>query len=218
MIELLPAELLDSLVIGGHTGFGREVPESRGEDGEGGIGMAWMVAVLLLAVGTAGLLVWLSPSLRAKLTKVAPLVLIAAVMATVVVWAAPSGGGEDSLIVERATSPTGAPELLVSLGEDDLNTLDSTNGKTAVRVECLGREGQVVLEAEHKWPFGNEPGYDYPHVHQAASREQLRRADRCRIQGTSVRLDADVKGPGAPGSRDSQAPGEREGEESDELP
>ncbi|MFN2488964.1 MAG: hypothetical protein ABR529_04360 [Actinomycetota bacterium] len=197
MIELLPAELLDSLVLGGHTGYGKELRESRGEDGEGGIGMAWIVAVLLLAVGTVGLLVWVSSSsTRAKLKKVAPGVLIAAVMATpLMVWTATSGVDDDqSLVVERATSPTGAPEFIVSLAEDDLNTLGTTNGKRAVRVECLSREGQVVLQAKQRWPFDNEPGYEYPHAHQAASSEQLRRADRCRLQGTHVRLDADVEG------------------------
>ena len=196
MIEFIHAELLDSLVLGGHTGFGRELREPRGEDGEGGIGLPWIVAVLLLAVGTVALLVWLSPSsTRAQLRKVAPGVLIAAIMATpLVVWTATSGGDEQVLIVERAASPNGAPELIVMLAEDDLNTLATTNGTRAVRVECLGREGQVVLEAKLRWPFENDVGYDYPHAHQAASSEELRRADRCRLRGTGVRLEADVEG------------------------
>ena len=196
MIELIPAELLDSLVLGGHTGYGRELRESRGEDGEGGIGLPWIVAVLLLAVGTVALLVWLSPSsTRAKLRKAAPGVLIAAVMATpLVVWTATSGGDEKGLIVERAKSPNGAPELIVTLAEDDLNTLATTNGTRAVRVECLSGEGQVVLVAKLRWPFDNDLGYHYPHAHQAASSEQLRRADRCRLQGTEGRLEADVEG------------------------
>ncbi len=198
MIELLTAELVDSLVLAGHTGYGKELRESRGAEGEGGIGMAWIVAVLLLAVGTIGLLVWLSSSsTKAKLKKMAPGVLIAAVMATpLMVWAATTGVDDDqSLIVERATSPTGAPELIVSLAEDDLNTLGTTNGKRTVRVECLSREGQVVLQARQRWPFGNEPGYEYPHAHQAASSEELHRAARCRLQGAHVRLEADVRAP-----------------------
>ena len=35
-------------------------------------------------------------------------------------------------------------------------------------MECLGRDG-LVLGARQRWPFVTEPGYDYPHVHQAAS-------------------------------------------------
>ena len=105
------------------------------------------------------------------------------------------GGDQKSLIVERATGMTGAPEFIVYLGEDDVNTLDTTNGKRAVRVECLGRDGKVVLDARQRWPFVNEPGYDYPHVHQAASPEQLQRAERCRLRGTRVRLEGDVEGP-----------------------
>lgn len=220
MTELLQAELLDSLVLGGHTGYGGELRESRGEDGEGGIGLPWIVAVLLLAVGTVTLLVRVSPSsTRAKLKKVASGVLIAAVMATpLMVWAATSGGDEQGLIVERATSPNGAPEFIVSLAEDDVNTLDTTNGRRAVRVECLGREGQVVLEAKQRWPFANESGYDYPHAHQAASSEQLRRADRCRIQGTHVRLEADVEGSELREVETDERVEDGQYEEDDELP
>jgi hypothetical protein len=199
MIELIPAEIQDSLVIAGHNGFGKEVRESRGgDDGEAGIGTAWIVAAILLAVVTVALLVWVSPSsTKAKLKSAAPGVLIAAIMATpLMVWAATSGGDAQNLIVERARSEdTGAPELIVSLAEDDLNTLDTTNGKRGVRVECLGRGGQVVLEASQRWPFPSERGYDYPHAHQTASPNQLRRAELCRLQGTHVRLEARVEGP-----------------------
>jgi hypothetical protein len=75
-----------------------------------------------------------------------------------------------------------------------LNTLNATNGKRTVRVECLGRGGQAVLDAKQKWPFVKEPGYDFPHAHQAASPEQVQRADRCRVTGTGVTLEADVEG------------------------
>jgi hypothetical protein len=198
VMDLLFTELVDSLLVGGHSGYGTALSgrESGGDDGEGGIGMASIVAVLLLALVTAGLLVWLNPSsAKAKLKSVAPAALISIFMAApLLVWAGSSGGDEKSLIVERATSLTGAPELIVSLGDEDLNTLGTTDGKGAVRVECLGREGQVVLTAEQRWPFINEPGYDYPHVHQAASRKQLQQADTCRLRGTRVRLEADVKG------------------------
>jgi hypothetical protein len=196
MMDVLLAELLESLVLGGHSGYGTSLKESSGDGGGGGIGTAPIVIVVLLALVTVALLVGLNPSgARARLKRVAPIALITAMMAApLLLWAATSGGDERSLIVERATTRTGAPELIVSLGEDDLNTLDTTHGKRTVRVECLGREGQVVLEAKRRWPFPNERGYDYPHRHQAASAEQLRRADRCRLKGTRVRLEADVEG------------------------
>ena len=76
-----------------------------------------------------------------------------------------------------------------------MNTLETTDGRRAVRIECFDRDGQVILDAEQRWPFRvNEAGYDYPHVHQAATREQLQQADRCELRGTRVRLEADVKG------------------------
>jgi hypothetical protein len=192
--------LLDlTTFFGGHSYDTGSPPRvSTGDDGGGGIGTAHIVAVALLALVTAGLMLWLSPSgARAKLRPAAPAALMAViVVAPLALWAAsPSGGDEKSLIVERATDLSGAPELIVYLGEDDLNTLRTTNGEKAVRVECRGRDGQVILDARQRWPFVSEPGYDYPHVHQAASFEQLQRADRCRLRGTRVRLEGQVEGP-----------------------
>jgi hypothetical protein len=183
--------------FGGHgydTGSSPRV--STGEDAGGGIGGVHIVAVALLALVTAGLMLWLSPP-GARLRPAAPAALMAViVVGPLAVWAAsPSGGDEKSLIVERATDLRGAPEFIVYLGEDDLNTLDTTNGKRAVRVQCRGRDGRVILDARQRWPFVNEPGYDYPHVHQAATLEQLQRADRCRLRGTHVRLEGQVEGP-----------------------
>jgi hypothetical protein len=209
--QLFLSALLDfPIILAGHEGSitGKRSPDagSGAEDG-GGIGMAPIIAVIVLAVVTVGLLVWLNRQEKAsvgeqgagslKLRSVAPAGFIAAIIAMpLIVWAASSGGDEEkSLMVERSTSRTGAPEFILTLGEDDLNTLETTNGKRAVRVECLGREGQMVLDAKQRWPFrSKEPGYDYPHTHQAASRQQLQQADRCRLRGTRVRLEAEVEG------------------------
>jgi hypothetical protein len=203
--------LLDSsLVLAGHGYDFRSTPsgESSGGDDGGGLSMTWIVLVLVLLVGTVLLLAWLNrregsgdatratrvrmPSLRSA----APVAFIVVVVAApLIFWTASSGGEEEfDLKVERFTSVTGDPELLVSLGEDELNTLEATNGTRTVRVTCAGRQGQPVLDAKQKWPFIREPGYDYPHAHQAASEEQVQRADRCRVSGTRVRLAADVKG------------------------
>jgi hypothetical protein len=174
------------------------VGEPRGGDGEGGISMVWILAVLVLGVFTAGLLVGLNPSrAKARLRAFGPKALILIIIAApLIAWTASSSGGdEQSLIVDRATGLTGAPELLVSLGDDDLNTLETSNGDRVVRVQCVGRDGRIVLDAKQTWPFIDEPGYDYLHAHQPASREQLQQADRCRLQGTRTRLEADVQGP-----------------------
>jgi hypothetical protein len=199
-MQLLLSALPDiPTFIGGHgydTGALPPGEPGGGDDGGEGIGMASIVAVIGLSLATVAVLIWLDPSnARAKLKAVlpgAPIVVLIA--APLVVWAGSSEGDEKSLIVERATGRTGVPEFIVSLGDEELNRLQTTNGKRAVRVECLGREGQVVLTAKQRWPFIYERGYDYPHAHQAASREQLQQADRCRLRGTRVRLEADVKG------------------------
>jgi hypothetical protein len=185
--------------FGGHTYDTGATPfrDSGGGSGGGGISMGWVAAVLLLTVFTAGVLVSLDPSgARAKLQSVGPAAVMAVViLAPLMLWAAsPGGGDEPNLLVERATTRAGNPELIVYLGEDDLNTLRTTKGKRAVSLECLGRRGQVVLKARKRWPFINERGFDYPHVHQPAGVGQVHRVDRCRLRGTRVRLEADVEG------------------------
>ena len=195
------ALLLDvPFIEAGHQYDFRDVPpgESSGEGGGGGIGTVWIVAVGLLALVVVALFVSLNPSKAiARLKAVAPKALMLVVIAVpLIAWAASSGGDEQqSLVVERWTNDAGAPELIIWLGEKDLNTLETTDGKRTVQVECVGRDGQVVLDAEQTWPFvDNEAGYDAPHAHQPASREQLQRADRCRLLGTRVQLETDVTG------------------------
>jgi hypothetical protein len=202
--------LLDSiLVLAGHgdsiTGNPMPGGESSSEDG-GGIAPAAIVGVLLLAVVVVGLLVWLNRqeqesgdevAVRAPRSRsIAPAALIAAVIAApLIMWTASSGGDDEkSLIVERWTNDKGAPELIVSLVEDDLNTLKATKGRRTVRLSCVGRQGQAVLDSEPKWPFITEAGYDYPHVHQAATSEQVQRADSCRLRADDLSLEADVEG------------------------
>jgi hypothetical protein len=185
-------------VIGGHTyDIGSSSSrESGGGDGGGGIGTASIIAVLAVVLVTVGVLASLNPSsARRKARSAAPAALMVVIVAMpLVLWAASSGGVEQSLIVERATDLPGGPELLVNLADKDLNKLQMTRGRRAVRVECLGGGGEVVIDARQKWPFINEPGYDYPHVHQRATREQLIRVERCRLRGTRIRLEADVEG------------------------
>jgi hypothetical protein len=203
--------MLDSvLVLAGHGDSitGNAVPtKDPGAEDESGIGMVPIVGVVLIVAIAVALMIWLnrqdkdaevadaSGAGTLRMKSVAPLALIAVVIATpLIVWTASSGGDEKNLKVERWTSVAGEPELLISLIEQELNTPETTDGKKVVRLECRGRDGQPVLTADQKWPFIKEKGYDYPHAHQAATPEQVQRADSCRLQGTSVSLEADVKG------------------------
>jgi cbb3-type cytochrome oxidase subunit 3 len=196
------------IIVAGHQYDFRGSPsgESGGDDGGGGIGTASIVAVLVLTLVTVGVLAWLNRRERGateesragplKMKTLVPVALtVVLIAAPLALWIASSGDDEETLIVERATGITGSPELIVYLEDDELNTLRTTHGRRTVRVECLGRQGQVVLDAKRRWPFiDDEPGFDSPHIHQAASREQLQQADRCRLRGTFVRLEADVRG------------------------
>ena len=198
--------LLDtSLVLAGHGYDFRSSPtsESGGGDDGGGISMTWIVAVAVLVLGTVAVLWWLNrrerepdASTALNLKAVAPVTLIVAVIAVpLVLWTASSGGDDEfDLKVERFTSVTGVPELLVSLGDEEMNTLSETDGKRTVRVECSGRDGKPLLDGEQKWPFIEERGYEFPHAHQAATPQEVQRAARCRVLGTRVTLEADVEG------------------------
>ena len=200
--------LVDSvLILAGHgydfarTGGG----QSGGDDGGGGISMGLIVAVLGLAAAVGGMLVWLNrrdaePAVDGgagilRMSSVLPVALLAAVIgAPLVLWTASSESDDRRLLVERWTSEKGQPELLVSLGDRQLNKLEMTNGRKTVRITCRGRDGQQVLAARQKWPFILERGYDYPQAHQPATAEQVRQAERCQLRGTSEKLSATVKG------------------------
>jgi hypothetical protein len=196
--------LLDtSLVLAGHGYDFRGSPssDSGGPDDGGGLNMAWIVAVVLLVLGTAAVMWWLSrerdEERSLNVRAVAPLALIVAVIAVpLVLWTAASGGDDEfDLKVERFSNiATGKPELLVSLGDEVLNKLEETRGKPVVRVQCSGRDGKPLLDAEQKWPFIKERGYEFPHAHQAATPEEVQRADRCRVVGTRTALAAAVEG------------------------
>ena len=204
------ATTLDAvLVLAGHgdsiTGYSTQTSGSPAED-EAGIGIVPIAAVVLLGITVVALMVWLNRqeadesgtrserSLSAR--SVAPAgLLVAVIAAPLVIWTASSGGEDAALSVERyVNDKTNEPELLISLREEGLNELSTTDGKRTVRIECTGRDGSSVLTAIQKWPFIVERGYEDPHAHQPASKEQTRLADRCRLRGTEQTLEADVEG------------------------
>jgi hypothetical protein len=188
------------LPIAGH-GYDVGGNITRSEPGGGGVGEGirtwWIIAVSLLALITVGTLVSLNPAgVLAKLKAAAPKALILLViLAPPIAWTASSrGGGDQKLTVERWTALDGTPELLVSLGNKALNVLETTDGRREVRVKCVDRDGKSVLDAKQKWPFIFERGYKFAHAHQKTSWQVLQRADRCRLVGARIRLEASVSG------------------------
>ncbi len=200
LLSLLLAQVDLPWIVAGHgydVGAGAPRGGSGAEDEEREIGTRWIVAAVLVALIAAGALVALDPSAaRRKLSRLGPRALILVLItAPLVVWTASAGGGDDPLTVERMFDVDGKPELLVALGDEKLNTLAMTDGKSAVRIECVGRDGDVVVASTHRWPFLiDEVGFDTPHAHQPGSRDDVERVDRCRLLGTREQFEAAVKG------------------------
>jgi hypothetical protein len=121
------------------------------------------------------------------------IVIVLLVVAPLAIWAATSGGSGDGekqgLIVERGVSITGEPELVLSIAGD----VEVTSGASSVTVECLDKDGKTLIKGTQPWPFIEEPGYPYAHVHQIDSPEKVEGARRCRVLGTNARLEAKVQ-------------------------
>jgi hypothetical protein len=122
------------------------------------------------------------------------IVILALVAVPLAIWAATSGGSgsnaKQGLLVERSVSITGAPELVISIVGGGVEV---TNPTESVRIECMDKDGNVIVKGTQPWPFVEEPGYPYAHVHQGDSPEKIQGARRCRVLGTNTRLEAPVK-------------------------
>jgi hypothetical protein len=119
-------------------------------------------------------------------------VILLLVAAPLAIWAATSGGSDEEqkgLIVERSVGLNGEPELVISIAGD----VQVTSGASNVRVECTDANGTVIVKGTQPWPFIEEPGYPYAHVHQTDSPEKIEGARRCRVLGTDERLEAKVQ-------------------------
>ena len=125
--------------------------------------------------------------------RVAGAVAVAVAALLVVVALATSGGGEepaDALRVERA--PNGA-EVLVYLKDREANVPATAGGATSVTVECLDRDGEVLLRAQQVWPFRDTDGGTLdPHVHMPLDPDRLPRVERCRVKGADPPLEGGV--------------------------
>jgi hypothetical protein len=121
------------------------------------------------------------------------IVIVLLVVGPLAIWAATSGGSgggdKQGLIVERGVSITGEPELVLSIAGD----VEVTSGASSVTVECLDKDGKTLIKGTQPWPFIEEPGYPYAHVHQIDSPEKVEGARRCRVLGTNARLEAKVQ-------------------------
>ncbi len=99
---------------------------------------------------------------------------------------APDAPVRAQLTLERTVLPTtGQPELLVSLPEERLNTLETTDGETAVLLRCVDDAGEVAIRQRHAWPLVEEAGYP-PHIHQPARVKALDRVRACRLVGDGL--------------------------------
>jgi len=102
-----------------------------------------------------------------------------------------SGGGGDRLVLERSVGRAGLMEIVASVPEA-LNKPRVARGKRSVGLECKDGTGQVILRGRHQWPFIYEEGYPLPHTHQAASEGELERISRCRVIGTTEKVEGEL--------------------------
>jgi hypothetical protein len=136
-----------------------------------------------------------APMRKLDLRRYGPVIVILALVAVpLAIWAATSGGSggkeKQGLLVERSVSLTGAPELVISIVGGGVEV---TNPTESVRIECMDKDGNVIVKGTQPWPFVEEPGYPYAHVHQSDSPEKIQGARRCRVLGTNTVLEAPVK-------------------------
>lgn len=128
--------------------------------------------------------------------------LAAVVLVPLAIWAASSLSDEETagLRIEASSSPVPRlHELVVALPNDELNTLETTDGTPSVGLECLDPEGRAELRVEHPFPFSDtDGGLEPPHVHQRIGVEQLDRIERCRLDGTDPELVGVVDGTASP--------------------
>jgi hypothetical protein len=122
-----------------------------------------------------------------------PLLAIAAlIVVPVLIWAATSGGSDNKLRIDQGVSVYGGPEIVVNVPKN-LNTPAEAKNSTSVRLVCVDASGKTVLATDQDWPFINEPGYPYPHIHQPVSPKQLQAIAKCRVEGTKTKLEGNLR-------------------------
>jgi hypothetical protein len=120
------------------------------------------------------------------------LAILALIAVPILIWAATSGGSGDKLRIDQGVSVLGEPEIVVNVPKK-LNTPAEANNSTKVRLVCVDADGKTVLAADQGWPFINEPGYPYPHIHQPVTPAQLQAIAKCRVEGTKTKLEGNLR-------------------------
>ena len=108
------------------------------------------------------------------------------------IWAATSGGSGDKLRIDQGVSVFGGPEIVVNVPKK-LNLASETGGATSVKLICEDGRGNAVLSTNQPWPFINEVGYPYPHIHQSVTPKQLQAIATCHLVGTKTKLSGNLR-------------------------
>lgn len=114
------------------------------------------------------------------------------VVVPIALWAATSGGGKSNLRIDQGVSIYGAPEIVVNVPKKLNYPSQATNG-TSVKLICVDAGGKPVLTNTQPWPFINEIGYPYPHIHQPVTPQQLQAIARCRLEGTKTKFEGPLR-------------------------
>jgi hypothetical protein len=101
------------------------------------------------------------------------------------------GGSPGRLIVESRITDEGQTELIVSVDGRVARQPELATSAPRVGILCTDRRGRTTLAARHPWPFPEEPGFLFAHVHQPASPDQIERTSRCRLTGTKVVIEGE---------------------------
>ena len=125
----------------------------------------------------------------------APVLLIAVLVITpLAIWAATSGGsGDDRRRRSTWSARSDSPARPSCWSRSTIPTVEVTNGRDTVEVECTDATGKAIVKSTQPWPFPLEAGYP-PHAHVAgvvATRSSRPGAARC--IGTNKKLAADVQ-------------------------
>jgi hypothetical protein len=125
-------------------------------------------------------------------TIVPALAILALIAVPILIWGATSGGSADKLRIDQGVSVYGEPEIVVNV-PTKLNTPAEAKNAPNVRLVCVDGAGKTVLANNQDWPFINEPGYPYPHIHQPVTPKQLQAIAKCRLEGTKTKLSGNLR-------------------------
>jgi hypothetical protein len=136
-----------------------------------------------------------SPRARLSLdrkTALPALAILAVIVVPILIWGATSGGSKHQLRIDQGVSVDGEPEIVVNV-PGTLNNPAEANNSTSVRLVCEDGGGKTVLATSQPWPFIDEPGYPYPHIHQPVTPAQLQAMAKCQVHGTKTKLEGNIR-------------------------